>query len=116
MRRGTGLVLGVLVVAAAAVVAGSGVLVRESVSAGPTVDVQPGHRTGYFNLPRVMRESNRGRTKVARLNAQRVRMSANLSGLRGMHVDLERELSTTQGFSPETTAARDRLGRDLLTV
>jgi Skp family chaperone for outer membrane proteins len=116
MGRGTGLVLGVLAVAAAAVVAGAVVPLREGVSAGRTADVRLDHKTGYFNLPRIMRESNRGRTKVARLNAQRVRMSANLMGLRAMHVDLERELATTQGFSPESSATRERIGRDLLTV
>jgi Skp family chaperone for outer membrane proteins len=54
-----------------------------------------GQRTGYFNMAKVMREYKRAKTAVARLNARKDRMAANLIGLRNMHGQLEATLRTT---------------------
>jgi Skp family chaperone for outer membrane proteins len=82
--------------AVVACVAGS-VLVppKDSITAGPKSDLRIGQKTGYFNLARVLRESERARTQVSRLNEKRERMAANLIGLRAMYADLQRLLQTT---------------------
>ncbi|MDY3555096.1 OmpH family outer membrane protein [Gemmata sp. JC717] len=48
-----------------------------------------GHKTGYFNMAKVMREYERARTAVVRLETRRGRLAANLVGLRAMHADLK---------------------------
>ena len=48
-----------------------------------------GQKTGYFNMAKVMREYRRAKTAVDRLNAQRLRIGANLVGLREMHKQLQ---------------------------
>lgn len=48
-----------------------------------------GQKTGYFNMARVMRDYKRAKTAVARLNARKDRMVANLMGVRHMHAALQ---------------------------
>jgi Skp family chaperone for outer membrane proteins len=84
--------------------------------AGPKADdpkqlVVIGQKTGYFNIARVMRESKRAKTAVARLNARRDRMAANITGMRHMHAALQAAIA--KEANPKK---RDALAEDLLTV
>jgi Skp family chaperone for outer membrane proteins len=54
-----------------------------------------GQRVGFFNMAGVMREYNRAKTAVARLNDRRVRMSANLVGMRAMYVEAQQTVQKT---------------------
>jgi Skp family chaperone for outer membrane proteins len=56
-------------------------------AAKPVVVV--GQKTGYFNMAKVMRESKRAKTGVARLNSRKDRLVANLIGVRKMFLDLK---------------------------
>jgi len=89
--------LGVLA-AGAAVVAGAALVTAASIPPKPTVGVTIpvgvkatvlGQKIGFFNIAKVMRNYDRAKTAVARLNDRRVRMSANLLGLRGMYTELQ---------------------------
>jgi Skp family chaperone for outer membrane proteins len=96
MIRWTLLVAAVGAASAAAFVAGAAVPEKGSKPpaearaelAKPPVVV--GQKTGYFNMAKVMRDYRRARTAVARLNARKDRLSANLVGLRNMHSELQR--------------------------
>lgn len=70
-----------------------------------------GQKTGYFNIARVMRDSKRAKTAVARLNARRDRMAANILGMRNMHAALQAAIA--KEANPKK---RDALAEDLLTV
>ncbi len=67
-------------------------------SAKPPVEVKAdaakppvvvGQKTGYFNMAKVMRGYKRAKSAVERLNARKDRLSANLIGLRNMHLELQ---------------------------
>jgi Skp family chaperone for outer membrane proteins len=55
----------------------------------PKQVVVVGQKTGYFNLAKVMREYKRAKTAVTRLNARKDRLTANLIGLRNMHLAVQ---------------------------
>lgn len=108
--------MGLLTLASALVVgayvAGSSIVPpKEQAVAGPKPDVHIGQKTGYFNLARVLRESERARTQVARLNVKRERMAANLNGLRAMHVDLQKQIMAA--VEPHR---KDALSGDLIRI
>lgn len=88
-----------LVAAGGAVIVGAALVTGASIPP-PTQFVGPqkpttvkapvlGQRTGYFNMAKVMREYRRARVGVEMLNARRMRMGANLIGLKGMFTDLQ---------------------------
>lgn len=84
----------VAVVAGAAFVTGATAppkppLPVEARADNPRPPINLGHKTGYFNMAKVMREYNRAKTAVVRLENRRIRLAANLVGLRAMHADLQ---------------------------
>ncbi len=88
---------GAAVVVGAAFVTGASVPPRAFIGPGkpdeiPVKAAVLGQKTGYFNMAHVMRDYKRAKTSVARLNERRLRMVANLVGLKGMHADLQAEL------------------------
>ncbi len=110
MIRQFGLIAVGIGLLAIAYVAGS-VSIPPHVEAGPKPDIRIGQKTGYFNLARVLRESERARTNIIRLNVKRERMAANLIGLRAMHMDLQKSLQTTADPN-----AKHRISGDLLAL
>lgn len=110
MRR-----LGVLAVAvglaAAAFVAGATAPPRLDVTAAGRPEVKLGQKTGYVNIPRLMKDYRRAGEAAARLNARWVRMSGNLVGLRAMYLDLQ--VRAQKAAEPKE---RDRVAREMLTV
>ncbi len=116
MIRWSVLVAAVMVAAAAAFVAGAAAVPNRAVKgpastkaevARPAVVV--GQKTGYFNMAKVMREYRRAQTSVQRLNTRKLRLSANLVGLRNMYTAL-------QGISQTTTDPRrkEQLSEDMV--
>jgi Skp family chaperone for outer membrane proteins len=101
MIRWSVLAAGAVAVMAAAFVAGAAVPTKTT---RPPTEVKAdaekppvvvGQRTGYFNMAKVMRESKKAKTAVARLNARKDRMTANLLGMRNMHIELQNIAKTT---------------------
>ena len=83
-----------VVVIGAAVVAGATGTTKpplpgDAKADGPRPPVVLGQKTGYFNMAKVMREYNRAKTAVVRLEGRRLRLAANLVGLRAMYADLQ---------------------------
>jgi Skp family chaperone for outer membrane proteins len=85
----------------AAVVAGAAFVTGATTPTGPVrapaeVKAEPakavvvvGQKTGYFNMAKVMREYQRAKTAVVRLEERKNRLVANIVGLRAMHADLQ---------------------------
>lgn len=119
MVRWSVVVAGTLAVMGLAFVAGASVPEKtpkapaEPVKADATaVKLVAGQKTGYFNMAKVMRDYKRAKTGVERLNAKKMRLSANVVGLRAMHEQLQAALT-----KPNTPAARKaELETELRTV
>lgn len=73
----------------------NGPLPLEAKADAPRPVVVIGQKTGYFNMAKVMREYSRARTAVVRLEGRRLRLAANLVGLRAMHADLQATYAAT---------------------
>jgi hypothetical protein len=92
MIRWSVIVACLALVAGAAFVAGSSIPPKPPGKLPDSQNVKAvatlGQHTGYFNIARLMSEYQGAQSAVARLNMQKDRMSANLTGLRAMHDDL----------------------------
>jgi Skp family chaperone for outer membrane proteins len=121
MIRWSVLIAGAVTAAGAALVTGAVVPARTAWApdevkvdaAKPPVVI--GQKTGYFNMAKVMRECKKAKTAVARLNARKDRMSANLIGLRNMHADLQALARSTTNVALKEQAGEDliRLARQI---
>jgi hypothetical protein len=113
MIRWSVLIAGTVAATAAAFIAGAAV---------PTKDVKPpaevkaevakpqvtvGQKTGYFNMAKVMREYRRAKTAVDRLNVRKERLSANIVGMKAMHVDLQAAARNATGPGRKEAAAEE---------
>lgn len=78
---------------------------------GEVRQIVVGQKTGYFNMARVMREYKRARTAVARLNARKDRMVANVVGMRTMHAELQ--LAVQKTADPQK---KDELASGIITL
>lgn len=107
-----------LLAAGAAVVVGAALVTGASVPPSPRAIVghaRPaeikapvlGQKSGYFNMAKVMREYRRAKAGVEELNAKRVRMMANLVGLRGMYTDLQGIVQKTADQNEKYQISRD---------
>lgn len=117
MHRWNTFVASLAVVVAAALVAGA------SIPPKPVLDpVKPqevkvasfGQKTGYFNMAAVMRESQRAKTSVSRLNDRKGRMSSNLIGLKAMYIEIQAAAQKAQA-SRDVTAVQ-QFQRDLVNL
>lgn len=108
MRRHLGLVAAALL--GAAVVGGATVPPRE-----PTPGVRPtvrlGHKTGYFSMSRVLKESHRAADSAKELHDRRETQVRNLDGLRAMARDLQ-----LRALIARPPAVRERVERELVVV
>lgn len=100
MVRWTVLAGCVAVVAGAAYVTGATAppkppLAVEAKADAPRPSVVLGQKTGYFNIAKVMREYNRAKSAVIRLEGRRLRAASNLVGLRAMLADLQAKHAAT---------------------
>ena len=111
MVQRIGLMAAALGLAGAAFVAGAAAPPREAVSAPDKPELKFGQKTGYFNMAAVMRDYNRAKTSVSRLNDRRNRMSANLVGLKAMFTEIQ--VTGQQAQAARQTAVIERCQRDL---
>ncbi len=56
-----------------------------------------GQKIGFFNMAKLMKNYDRAKTGVARLNDRKMRMTANLIGMRAMYLDAQKA-STNNGI------------------
>ncbi|MDB5307192.1 MAG: hypothetical protein JWO38_1394 [Gemmataceae bacterium] len=110
MVRRLGLTTVAAVLVGAAVVGGTS-SPRIPADAGPRPDLRLSQQTGYFHLPRVVKEYRRGIDSVARLTIRRTKLSRNLAGLRAMYQELQGRL--VGAVNPDV---KERVGRELITV
>ena len=121
MVRWSVLAAGAAVVAGAAFVTGASI--PPKAPPGPIkVEAQAigvlAQKTGYFNMAAIMRENKRAKTIIERLNAKKVRMGANLVGMKAMHDELKVNLEAENKKSPiQKTKEREyQMGRDLVAL
>jgi Skp family chaperone for outer membrane proteins len=112
MVRWSVLTAGLVVVVGAALVTGTSIPPRPLAGPARPAEIKApvlGQKTGYFNMAKVMRESRRARAAVERLEAKRMRLLANLVGLKAMATEL-------QALHQKTTDANEKylISRDVV--
>ncbi|MBA4189691.1 MAG: hypothetical protein C0467_17030 [Planctomycetaceae bacterium] len=98
MIRWSVLAAGTAVVVGAAFVTGASIPPKPSVGVGKGAEVKAtviGQKTGYFNMPRIMREYRRAQTAMVRINERTTRALVQVKGMREMYADLQKKHETT---------------------
>jgi len=94
-----------VLVAGAAVVVGAAFVTGASIPPKPRVGVDKplaaratvlGQKTGYFNMPKVMKEYKRAQFSVAKVNDTTRRALAHLNGMREMYLELKKQHEQTK--------------------
>jgi Skp family chaperone for outer membrane proteins len=121
MIRWSVLITGAVVVAGAAFVAGSAVptaapagpvkVVADAAKPEPVRTVVINQKTGYFNLPKVMKEFRKAKTQVEQLTDKRNRMSADLVKMRERYIQLQADARKATG-----DAEKEKIAEELLSL
>ncbi|MCE9564113.1 MAG: OmpH family outer membrane protein [Planctomycetes bacterium] len=99
MIRWSVLAAGAAVVVGAAFVTGASIPPKPSVAVEKSVEVPAtvlGQKTGYFNMPKVMKEYKRAQLSVAKVNDDTKRALAQLTGMRDMFIELKTKMEQTE--------------------